>query len=249
MSDNINDQGHYASQFRSDPPPTASTADMQAASILLSLSRGESNRTAVDQPQSTSQYGDDQTTTGQFESISPTGEGVFDRTNPGQTNSTGSSPLRPDPMAELVERLRDIALAQHHQPLAEHHPQRPSSGTLGSPCVIGYYRCSEVPEEAGRFIDMWDSRGYTADGILNMLLLNNVIIPHEYLYGRLGYGPSVSESNLRSTLDEDWNTRAGATDTSHPHHDRGDEETEEEGDYDESMQSWEDQLEQWCEWH
>ena len=222
---------------------------MQAAAILLSLSRGGSNHTAIAQPQPQPQYGNDQGSRDRLESISLTGEGGFGCTNLSETNSAFLPPLHSNPMAELVERLRNISFAQISHTLAEHDPQQTSFGTLSSPPVIHYYRCSEVPEEVGRFIDIWNFRGYTSEGILNMLLLNNVIIPHECLYGRLAYTPSNSESYLRSTFGEDWTTHAGATTSHQLRHNREDEETEEEGGDEGSMQSWEDQVEQWRERH
>jgi len=99
----------------------------------------------------------------------------------------------------------------------------------------------------GRFVDLWDARGATVAGILHMLIRNNILIPHEYVYRRVGSGNIDSNSNLRSTFCEDSSTsrlivssRAGHTGWA--------DEIEEDDDVD-HRQSWESDLELWFEEH
>lgn len=249
MSNHTTSEGNQGQQVTSGIPSTFSTADIQAAETLVSLSRGDSKRIAVAQPQSPSQYGNDQTLLGRLESISLTGGGVFSRPRQPPANSTIAAPSTSDPVAQLVKRLHDISLAHMNDSEEEKSDHRSKFGTLDSSDVIGYYRCSEVPEEVGRFVDLWDARGYTFEGILNMLLLNNVIVPHEYVYGRLAYGNSYTDSHLRSTFGGEWDAPSGSLATRQAAHKGGDVEMEGEFDDDDSTESWEDQIEQWCEWH
>ncbi len=248
MSNNLNNEGHKGHQVRPGIPLAVSAADMQAAETLLYFSQVGPNRTAVAQPQPASKDENDQTLTSRLESICLTGEGAFGRPYQPKDIPLFAAPSTSDPMAQLVERLRDISFAHLNHPQGKNGDHRSTFGTLNSPHVIGYYRCSEVPEEIGRFIDLWGARGYKPEGILNMLLLNNVIVPYEYLYGRLAYGTSYTDSNLRSTFGGEWDAPAGPTATPQAAHNGGDMEMDGECD-DDSTQSWEDQLEQWCEWH
>jgi hypothetical protein len=128
----------------------------------------------------------------------------------------------------------------HSKPPRVQPPSEPS--TFVTPVVqptIQYYRSSEVPGEVGCLVDVWDARAYTPYTILNMLLLNNVIVPPEYVFRRVGLVHVASDSNLRSTY-------CGDRDFSSPQAQHVGEEEEREVDpAGADRQSWESQIEFW----
>lgn len=218
----------------------APTSDLEAASILLSLSRSGPNRTGVNE-RAVPEFliWDVRTMSRRLDPIVENDNGRVNPFGQAQINGPSSTRARSNPIAELAERLWSISLVHLVPPQIELASERFTPAAPSLPYVMRFLRCCEVPEEVGRFINLWDAAGYTPQMILQMLCRNNVIIPHEYIIRRLGLQNAVfSDSSLRTTSGgEEWN--AGMP---------GVELTEEDDDEDE-RQDWESDLELWYDEH
>jgi hypothetical protein len=140
------------------------------------------------------------------------------------------------PLSELAERLWSISLVHVDPPQIELAAERITSSFYHFPPVIRYDRYSEVPEEVGRFVDMWDAAGYTLDTVLEMLCRNNVIVPREYIVRRLALQNAVDFVPAPQALVANrWTS---------------DDEFMGEGNLDDDSQDdWEDDFELWYEEH
>ena len=111
-----------------------------------------------------------------------------------------SGEARSNSLAELAERLWSISLMHIDPPRIELAAERITSHLYSLPPVIRYDCYSDVPEEVGSFVDMWDVAGYTLDRVLEMLHRNNVMVPREYLVRRLGLQNAVNFVPTPQTL-------------------------------------------------
>jgi hypothetical protein len=139
-------------------------------------------------------------------------------------------------LSELAERLWSISLVHVDPPQIELAAERITSSFYHFPPVIQYDRYSEVPQEVGRFVDMWDAAGYTLDTVLEMLCRNNVIVPREYIVRRLALQNAVDFVPAPQALVANrWTS---------------DDEFMGEGNLDDDSQDdWEDDFELWYEEH
>jgi hypothetical protein len=182
MSNNSHYQADRSQEVRPGNPSASSPADLAAAAALMSLSRGGSSSTRVD----TSQIWDARTTTQRLEPVTSNATGGVNHANLMLANPSYSAAATSDQVSQLAERLMVISLV-HSNPLRVEPLSEPSTFvTPGVQPTIQYYRSSEVPGEVGRFVDVWDARACTPYTILNMLFLNNVIVPPEYVFRRVG---------------------------------------------------------------
>lgn len=167
---------------RMDIPSTYSDADLEAGNLLQSLSLADSDQTPAAPQRSGSQHENIPTTTQGPESVVLNGHLMFSLPEGPALNSPGwplFQPYTDHIRAQLISRLQNITLAHDHHGAPETGMVR---SKLDSFQVICFHQCSAVPTEIAVFFHTWLLRGYTAEAILETLLVNNIIIPDEYIY-------------------------------------------------------------------
>lgn len=239
MSNETHDQANQHEQLTSIFPREYSQDDLEAAATLICLSRGHLTRAAATD---ISQNGDIGTTIQKLEEVSLNDDGPVNPTSQAEINVD----LRPSPASDPMDRLRDrlwsITLTHLKPPPVLPGPEHFTFVNPNTLPVVFYHHSSEVPGEVGNFVDLWEAHGHSPTEISNMLFLNNVIIPIEYIFRRVG----LEEINLESYCRKP----SGAADAG-----SGAQQTEEceqtldEADDEENRQSWESELESWFEWH
>lgn len=103
-----------------------------------------------------------------------------------------------DPVDRLTDRLQNMTVGSPDS-RAPHRSPTPLSVTRGL-SQICYRRCTDVPHEVGCFVDHWTPQGHSAPTILNKLAENNIILPHEYVFHRLGHKTVITYYNGRDPL-------------------------------------------------
>lgn len=232
MSNNASNQTNRNVQVISGYSPAHSPADMEAAAALVALSQGNPNHN----PSSTrgTLIWDVRTNTRRLEPVFETENG---RVNPfarEQNNGASSTPVPWwDFDAMLAERLWSISLVHLVPPQIELASERFTAGAV-RPMVLQISSSSEIPnipEELGRFVDLWHDYGYTGHTIGEMLSRNNVMVPRSYISERLDRRHPDSDSDLRSFSDGDLDAEmddSGYEVDDEAEDDDGEEEDEEE---------------------
>ncbi|ERF71184.1 hypothetical protein EPUS_06013 [Endocarpon pusillum Z07020] len=200
-NNNASNQTNRNVRVISGYPPAHTPADMEAAAALVALSQGNPNHN----PSSTrgTLIWDVRTDSRRLE---PVFENENGRVNPfarAQNNGASSIPAPCDFNAMLAERLWSISLVHLVPPEIEFASERFTAGAM-PPTVLQVSRRSEIPmipEELGRFVDLWTDYGYTRHTIGEMLARNNVMIPRSYISERLASRQADSDNDLRSFSD------------------------------------------------
>jgi hypothetical protein len=180
-----------------------SMSDLEAANVLSTLSQSGQNGTAIqERPAPISLVLDVRTMRTRLDSTDEDIRGV----NPfreAQSHGPLSAWERSISVAELAERLWSISLVHLELPQIELAAERITSTLHSIPLIIRFHRYSDVPEEVGRFVDMWDAAGYTPEMVLEMLCRNNLLIPRGYIVQRLGLQNAVNSVPTPQTLRRD----------------------------------------------
>ena len=242
MSNNASIQTNRNVRMRSGYPPAHSPADMEAAAALVALSQDDPNRN----PSSTRRtlIWDVRTNARRLE---PVFENENGRVNPfarAQNHGPFSTPAPWDFDAMLAERLWSISLVHLVPPQIELASERFTAGAI-PPMVLQISSSSEIPnipEELGRFVDLWDAYGYTGPTIGEMLSRNNVMIPRSYISERLGYGHGDSDNDPRSFSDGELD--ADLDDSGYEEDDEGEDDDDED-----EREDWQSELEFWYDEH